>query len=103
MPFHQNGRSGEVAPRHINKGSDLSSVKVSGEISLLRTLPVATIFIDFRYLPQLTPCWGISTHAKYDRLLGDAANSPVVRRLGSRNQLHGGIGVSYTFWKAVTY
>jgi outer membrane scaffolding protein for murein synthesis (MipA/OmpV family) len=55
------------------------------------------------YLRQLTPRWGISTYAKYDRLLGDAANSPVVRRLGSRNQLHGGIGVSYTFGKAVAY
>jgi len=53
------------------------------------------------YLRQLTPRWGISTYAKYDRLLGDAANSPVVRRLGSRNQVHGGIGLTYTFGKAV--
>ncbi len=35
--------------------------------------------------------------ARYERLLGDAARSPIVRELGSRNQLSGGIGLSYTF------
>lgn len=49
------------------------------------------------YLRQLSPRWGIMTYAKYDRLVGDAARSPIVRRLGSRNQLHGGIGLTYTF------
>ncbi len=49
------------------------------------------------YLRQLTPRWGISTYAKYDRLVEDAARSPVIRSLGSRNQLHGGLGLTYTF------
>jgi outer membrane protein len=35
--------------------------------------------------------------ARYERLVGDAAKSPIVRELGSRNQLSGGAGLSYTF------
>ncbi len=46
---------------------------------------------------QLTERWGVFGYAKYDRLLGDAGDSPVVRRFGSRDQLSGGVGVSYTF------
>jgi len=46
---------------------------------------------------QLTRRWGIYSYAKYDRLAGDAADSPIVRRYGSRDQLSGGIALSYTF------
>lgn len=46
---------------------------------------------------QLGPRWGIATYAKYDRLVGDAADSPIVRRLGSRDQLSGGLALTYTF------
>lgn len=49
------------------------------------------------YLHQLTRHWGYSTYAKYDRLVGDAADSPIVRSLGSRNQFSAGIAASYTF------
>jgi outer membrane protein len=48
-------------------------------------------------LTQLTPHWGLYGYAKYDRLLGDAARSPVVRRLGSRDQLSGGLALTYTW------
>jgi outer membrane protein len=41
--------------------------------------------------------WGLFGFARYERLLGDAAKSPIVRELGSRNQLSGGIGLNYTF------
>lgn len=46
---------------------------------------------------QFGPRWGIMTYAKYDRLVGDAADSPVVRQLGSRDQFSGGLGLTYTF------
>lgn len=48
---------------------------------------------------QLSPRWGIAAYAKYDRLVGDAADSPVVIQLGSRDQLSGGLGLTYTFGK----
>jgi len=49
------------------------------------------------FLTQITPRWGVFSYAKYDRLVGDPARSPVVRRLGSRDQFSGGVGLSYTF------
>lgn len=52
-------------------------------------------------LYQLTPRWGLYGFAKYDRLVGDAARSPVVRGIGSRNQLSGGVGLSFTFGRGV--
>ena len=42
-----------------------------------------------------SPRWGIATYAKYERLTGDAAASPVVRQFGSRNQFAGGIALTY--------
>ncbi|PCD03894.1 hypothetical protein COC42_06085 [Sphingomonas spermidinifaciens] len=48
-------------------------------------------------LRQLNDRWGISGYAKYDRLTGDAGDSPVVAAFGSRNQVSGGLALSYTF------
>jgi len=46
---------------------------------------------------QFSPRWGMFGYGRYARLVGDAAKSPIVRELGSRNQLSGGVGLSYTF------
>lgn len=51
-------------------------------------------------LHRLSRRWGIATYARYDRLVGDAADSPVTRTLGSRNQFAAGLGLSYTFGTA---
>ncbi|WP_164549721.1 MipA/OmpV family protein [Altericroceibacterium xinjiangense] len=49
------------------------------------------------FLKQLSAHWGVYTYAKYDRLIGDPANSPLVREFGSRDQFSGGVALSYTF------
>lgn len=49
------------------------------------------------FLTQLSAQWGISTYAKYDRLVGDAADSPLTRVYGSRDQFSGGVALSYTW------
>jgi outer membrane scaffolding protein for murein synthesis (MipA/OmpV family) len=49
------------------------------------------------FLTQLSERWGIYSYAKYDRLVGDAARSPIVRQFGSRDQLSGGLALTYTF------
>jgi outer membrane protein len=49
------------------------------------------------FLKQLTPRFGLYSYAKYDRLVGDAANSPVVRAYGSRDQFSGGLALTYTW------
>ena len=41
--------------------------------------------------------WGVFGFARYERLVGDAARSPIIRQFGSRNQLSGGIGLNYIF------
>src|SRR3569623_782209 len=48
-------------------------------------------------IKQLSRKWGIYSYAKYDRLVGDAADSPVVRLRGSADQLSGGVALTYTF------
>ena len=52
-------------------------------------------------LYQFDPHWGAYAYAKYDRLVGDAARSPIVRTIGSRNQLSGGVALTYTFGRGV--
>lgn len=46
---------------------------------------------------SLNDRWGLFGYARYERLVGDAAKSPIVREYGSRNQLSAGVGVNYTF------
>lgn len=46
---------------------------------------------------QFNPTFGLFGYTRYERLVGDAAKSPIVRELGSRNQLSAGLGLNYTF------
>jgi MipA family protein len=46
---------------------------------------------------QFSRRWGVMGFARYDRLVDDAADSPVVRGFGSRDQFFGGLGLTYTF------
>lgn len=46
---------------------------------------------------QLRGPWGLFGFARYERLIGDAAKSPIVRELGSPNQYSAGLGLTYTF------
>ncbi len=41
--------------------------------------------------------WALNGYAKYNRLLGDAADTPIVSDFGSRNQFAVGAFASYTF------
>ena len=46
---------------------------------------------------QFNKDFGMFGYARYERLVSDAAKSPIVRQLGSRNQASAGIGLTYTF------
>jgi outer membrane protein len=46
---------------------------------------------------QITPQWETHAYLEYDRLLGDAAASPLVTQRGSPNQVSFGVGASYAF------
>lgn len=46
---------------------------------------------------HVTDAIGIYGYGGYDRLTGDAARSPIVRTVGSRDQFSFGVGLSYRF------
>lgn len=46
---------------------------------------------------QFSRSFGIYAYAGYDRLVGDAADSPIVRAFGSQDQFSGGIALTYSF------
>ena len=46
---------------------------------------------------MLSRDWGVYGFAGYDRLVGDAADSPIVRAFGSRDQYSAGLGLFYSF------
>ncbi|GLS17437.1 hypothetical protein GCM10007874_04520 [Labrys miyagiensis] len=46
---------------------------------------------------RFNPAWKATLYYKYDRLVGDAADSPIVSRIGSSNQSTVGLDLSYSF------
>jgi MipA family protein len=77
---------------------------VSPEASLASGLPayrlgggVHAVAVASGMSYELNSRWGLFGYARYERLVGDAAKSPIIRELGSRNQLSGGVGLNYTF------
>ncbi|NML04493.1 MipA/OmpV family protein [Sphingomonas sp. G-3-2-10] len=58
---------------------------------------IHAIGANIGYLHQLSDRWTLHSYARYDRLTGDAADSPLVRAHGSRDQFSTGIGIGYTF------
>ncbi len=58
---------------------------------------IQSVGLTAGYLRQLNRRWGLAAYARYDRLIGDAADSPVTRNLGSRSQPSVGLALSYTF------
>ena len=44
-----------------------------------------------------SPQWATYTYLEYQRLAGDAADSPLITQRGSRDQIQVGMGVSYSF------
>ena len=46
---------------------------------------------------QFTSDWGIQAYGRYERLVGDAGRSPLIRTYGSRDQFSAGLALSYTF------
>lgn len=46
---------------------------------------------------QISDAWSATATATYNRLVGDAGKSPIVRRLGDRNQFNFGLSAAYSF------
>ena len=46
---------------------------------------------------RINPQWEVHAYVEYEKLLGDAADSPLVKLRGSTNQTTVGLGASYSF------
>ncbi len=46
---------------------------------------------------RLTNRWGLVGRASYTRLVGDAADSPIITEQGAADQFKGGVGLSFSF------
>jgi outer membrane scaffolding protein for murein synthesis (MipA/OmpV family) len=46
---------------------------------------------------RINPQWEVHAYVEYEKLLGDAADSPLVKLRGSSNQTTIGLGASYSF------
>lgn len=46
---------------------------------------------------RINPQWEVHAYVEYEKLLGDAADSPLVKLRGSSNQTTVGLGASYSF------
>ncbi len=58
---------------------------------------IESIGLGGSVLMPLSYTAGLTVFGSYDRLLEDAADSPLVRERGSRNQLFGGAAIAYKF------
>jgi MipA family protein len=54
--------------------------------------------VPFGVSAFLSKEWLLSVGGRYERLVGDAKDSPVVDQSGDENQWIGGIGLAYVFW-----
>jgi outer membrane scaffolding protein for murein synthesis (MipA/OmpV family) len=77
---------------------------VSASDSFLSGLPIyqpSGGVASFRIFPgvvtHLSPHWHLATGFRYERLVGDAKNSPVVSTVGSPDQWIAGMGVAYSW------
>ena len=46
---------------------------------------------------RINPQWEVHAYVEYEKLLGDAADSPIVKLRGASNQTTIGLGASYSF------
>lgn len=78
-----------VTTRDAIRNGRLSRYKPGGGIKSVGA--AAAVTYDW------TPNWSTTAFGAYNRLVGDAADSPIVRRLKSKDQFTVGLGVAYTF------
>jgi outer membrane scaffolding protein for murein synthesis (MipA/OmpV family) len=78
-------------------GSDLALFPERNGIPYRAESGLTSIKIPFSLSSQVDPNWLITLGGRYERLLGDAKDSPVVERHGNENQWTIGIAASYTF------
>lgn len=78
-----------VSSRESARVNGLDRFKADGGVKSVGVAGAATY--------DWTPNWSTTVFGGYNRLTGDAAKSPIVKRLDSKDQFTVGLGVAYTF------
>jgi outer membrane scaffolding protein for murein synthesis (MipA/OmpV family) len=78
-------------------GSDLALYPERNGIPYRAESGLTSIKIPFSLTSQIDPNWLITLGGRYEHLLGDAKDSPVVERHGNENQWTIGIAATYAF------
>jgi outer membrane scaffolding protein for murein synthesis (MipA/OmpV family) len=78
-----------VSPFEAALNGQVTAYRPSGGITSVGAL--AGLSYDW------SKAWSTTAYVSYKRLVGDAADSPIVKRFGSENQIGLGLTVSYSF------
>jgi outer membrane scaffolding protein for murein synthesis (MipA/OmpV family) len=78
-------------------GTDVALFPERGGIPYTAESGVTSIKIPFTLSSQVDPSWLITFGGRYEKLLGDAKDSPVIERHGNDSQWTLGIAASYLF------
>lgn len=78
-------------------GTDVALYPERGGVPYRAESGVTSIKLPFTLSSQVDPNWLVTLGGRYERLLGDAKDSPVVQQQGNQNQWMIGVAASYTF------
>jgi outer membrane scaffolding protein for murein synthesis (MipA/OmpV family) len=78
-----------VTPLEAALNGQVTAYRPSGGITSVGALAGVTY--------EWSPAWSTTAYVSYRRLVGDAADSPIVKQFGSENQYSLGLTVSYSF------
>jgi hypothetical protein len=78
-------------------GANLAAFPERGGVPYRADGGLTSIRIPFQVSSQFDRHWGLTLAGRYERLLGDAKDSPIVDRRGSANQWVFGGAINYVF------
>jgi outer membrane scaffolding protein for murein synthesis (MipA/OmpV family) len=78
-------------------GTDLAAFPERGGTPYRAEGGLVSIRVPFQLMSQFDRHWGVTLAGRYERLLGDAKDSPIVDRRGSPNQWVFGGSINYAF------
>jgi outer membrane scaffolding protein for murein synthesis (MipA/OmpV family) len=78
-------------------GTDVALFPDRGGVPYKAEGGLTSIKIPFTLVSQVDPKWLVFVGGQYERLLGDAKDSPIVQKRGDENQWVIGFGASYLF------
>jgi MipA family protein len=79
----------------VNNTSDIALYPTLGGRAYNAGSGVKSVTIPFGITQALSKEWLVSAGARYEKLMGDAKDSPIVQQRGNENQWIGGVAINY--------